>query len=409
MPRLSNFVALDLGSSKIAGLVAHIDKNGKSNILSQNLHNSKGIKSSAILDLQDAETSIISAIYSLEKDYGKNIQNVSIALTGAGTKSYYLNGKLKLSGQQVSKDDVKQLMRKILSNFNIQSQEILHYFPIEFTIDNRYITNPIGMIGSELSCELHIIAANKLLLQNIINCFSKCHVEVSSIILAIYASGLACLTHDEKEHGVVIIDMGAKTTSFAIFLNGKLLYTNYIDIGSFHITLDIAKIFGVSFAVAEKLKILYGNATTSSFEKDNIINLDEFEVEIAEHTLPINSQNLAAVINSRAEEILHLVDSIFTTTIAGQIVSQKIVLTGGGAMLRGMKELASTILGKQVRLGKPEIVPGFGETCNPYMHSTSIGMVKHQSLKQINRSVEIDLFEKSNMLQKIFSWIKKNI
>jgi cell division protein FtsA len=404
--KLSNFVALDIGSSKIAGIVSYIDKNGNANILSQNLHYSKGIKSTIILDMQDAVSSVIGTIYALEKDYGKTIDNVAISITGGG-KSYYAIDKIKLSSNIISKDDIKKLIKKILMNFNVNHMEIIHYFPIRFTLDDRDVENPISMFGNELSCELHIVAANKLLLQNLINCFLKCHIEVSSFILSIYASGLACLTDDEKEHGVIIIDMGAKTTSIGIFLNNKLIYTNYIDMGSYHISLDIAKIFGLKFSVAEKLKVLHGNVNLSHRDNDNIINIDDLDIENIDN-ITISSKNLNEVINSRAEEILYMIKKIINMNI-DQITLQKLVITGGGSMIRGIKELSSTILEKQVRIAKPEIIPGFAETYNPSVYSSSIGMVKHQALRNINKTTEIGIFEKSSKIKKIFMWIKENL
>ncbi|HJD56847.1 cell division protein FtsA [Candidatus Tisiphia endosymbiont of Ptychoptera albimana] len=406
--RLSNFLTLDLGSSKIACIAAYIDKREDARIVSQVLHHSKGIKSGVILDLKDAENSIVGAIYALEKDCGKNIKKITISLTGYGTKSYYANSKIKLSNQPISPQDIKKLIKKALLEFKIKDQEIIHYFPIEFTLDNNNaIEDPIGMFGKELGCELHIITANFNMLMNITNCFAKCHVEINNIILAIYASGIACLSEDEKNLGSIIIDMGARTTSFGVFVSGKLIYTSYIDIGSFHITSDIAKVFSVSLNVAEKLKILYGNAMPSSLDKDNIINLEDFEMEIPDSGRPaITSKYLACVISPRVEEILLMVQAQHDRVVAGNMVAYRIVITGGGAMLRGVKELASKIFEKQVRIGKPEILPGFAEDYNPHIYSTAIGMVKTQSLKIQKNNFDIN---DASWFKKFLIWLKENI
>ncbi len=408
---LSNFVTLDLGSSKIAGIAAYIDKREDAKIVSQILHHSKGIKSGVILDLKDAENSIVGAIYALEKDCGKNIKKITISLTGYGTKSYYANSKIKLSNQPISQHDIKKLIKKALLEFRIKDQEIIHYFPIEFTLDdNNAIEDPIGMFGRELGCELHIITASSNMLMNITNCFAKCHVEINNIILAIYASGIACLSEDEKDLGSIIIDMGARTTSFGVFVSGKLIYTSYIDIGSFHITSDIAKVFSVSLNVAEKLKILHGNAMPSSLDKDNIINLEDFEMEIPDSGRPpITSKYLAHVISPRVEEILLMVQAEHDRVVAGNMVAYRIVITGGGAMLRGVKELASKIFEKQVRIGKPEILPGFAEDYNPHIYSTAIGMVKNQSLKIQKNNFDVTDTNDASWFKKFLIWLKENI
>lgn len=410
MKKLSNFVALDLGSSKIACIAAYIDKKADANIVSQNLYHSKGIKSGVILDVKEAENSIVGAIYNLEKDCGKNIQEITVSLTGHGTKSYYINSKMRLSNNQpILEQDVKKLIKKAITEFKLKDQEIIHYFPIEFTLDNNSsIEDPIWMYGKELGCELHIVAANSNMLINITNCFAKCHVEINNIVLAVYASGIACLSKDEKELGSIIIDMGARTTSFGIFIAGKLIYTGYIDIGSFHVTSDIAKVFSLDLNIAEKLKVLYGNAVPSAFDKDNIISLENDGIGLMDNGgVTITSKHLAEVINPRVEEILLMIQAECNRIIANNMVAHRIVITGGGSMLRGVKELASKIFERQVRIGKPEILEGFSEDYNPHIYSTCIGMIKNQSLKIQKNPININ--NSSGWLKKCLVWLKENI
>lgn len=409
--KLFNFIALDLGSSKIACVAAYVGKQAQTKIVSQDLYHSKGIRGGKILDLKEAESSIIGAIYALEKDCGKNIKKITVSLTGAGTKSYYTNNKIKLSNQAISLSDIKKLIQKALAEFKLKDLEIIHYFPIEFTLDNNSsIDSPLGMFGKELSCELHIVAANSNILRNITNCFAKCHVEITNIVLAIYASGIACLTEDEKSQGVVIIDIGARTTCFGVFLAGKLIYTNYIDLGSFHITSDIAKVFAISFAAAEKLKVLHGNALLYSFDKNHTINMDDLDIDSPYNSLPlIKSSDLTEVINSRVEEIFQIVKKEYDNAIGNPLIARRLVITGGGSMLRGMKEVAAKIFEKQVRIGKPETIPGFAEGYNPSMYSTAIGIVKNQIIKQQKNSFKTEELEESGWLKKALNWLKENI
>ncbi len=409
--KLSNFIALDLGSSKIACLAAYIDKRETTKIVSQNLYHSKGMRAGVILDVKAVENSIIGAIYELEKDCGKNIKEITVSLTGYGTKSYYISSKVKLSqNQPILEHDVKKLIKKALSELKIKDQEIIHYFPLGFELDSNSIEDPIGLYGKELSCELHIITASSNMLINITNCFAKCHVEINNIVLAIYASGIACLSQDEKDLGSIIIDMGARTTSFGVFISSKLIYTGYIDIGSFHITSDIAKVFSLNLNVAEKLKVLYGNAIPSAFDKDNIISLENDASCLIDHEGgTITTKLLAEVINPRAEEILLMVQSEYERVIANNIVAYRIVITGGGAMLRGIKELASKIFERHVRIGKPEILEGFAEDYNPHIYSTSIGMVKNQSLKIHKNSLNVDEDSNVSWFKKLLIWLKENI
>ncbi|AAU03724.1 cell division protein FtsA [Rickettsia typhi] len=408
--KISNFVTLDFGSSKIAVIAAYISKKGEIKVAGQNLHHSKGIKSGVILDLKNAETSILTAIYALEKDCGKNIKKVILSLSGAETKSYYINYTIKINGQTVTQQDIKKLLQKALVEFKFKNQEIIHYFPLEFTLDNNSVENPIGMYGRALSCELHIIAASSNLLSNIVQCFAKCHVEVTNITLAIYASAISCLTNDEKNLGALIIDMGDKTTSCGIFFADKLIYTWYLNIGSFHISLDIAKVFGIDFVTAEKLKILYGNAIIPLFEKDSIINIDDFQVDTPNNlNISLTIYRLAEVISARAEEILSMVKAEYDKATKGQLEVFRVVITGGGSQLRGLKELSNKIFEKQIRIGKPEIIAGFTEDYNPAMYSAAIGMLKIHALKQQKALSHIRLDENINFFKKAFDWFKENV
>lgn len=411
--KLSNFVALDLGSSKIAGVAAYIGKKGDGKVFSQVLHYSAGIKSGVITDLKAAENSVAGAIYLLEKDCGKNIKQVAISLSGAGTKSYYVSQKIKLSNPQISKQDVKKLIQKALAEFKVKDQEIIHYFPLEFIIDDKdTIDNPVGMFGKELSCQLHIIAANSSLMINLANCFAKCQVEIINVSLAIYAVGTACLLEDEQNLGSIIIDIGARTTAFGIFLAGKLIYTGHISIGSAHITSDIAKVFSISLTAAEKLKVLYGNAMPFSFNNDKVINLDEIEPDNLYSSMPaISSNQLAAVIHSRAEEILSMIKEQYDKIVVDNLIARRLVITGGGSMLRGIKELASSIFEKQVRIGRPTVFPGFVEDHNIGVYPAVIGMIKSHSIKQQKKSFEIDPVndDDNGWFKKVILWLKENI
>lgn len=408
--KISNYVALDFGSKKIAAIAAYINKKGEVRVASQNLHHSKGVKSGVITDLKRAESSIVSAIYALEKDCGKNIKKVILSLSGAAAKSYYVNYTIKVNGTAVTEQDIKKLLQKALLEFKVKNQEIIHYFALEFILDNNSVENPIGMYGRELGCELHIIAANSNMLSNIVQCFAKCHIEVTNITLAIYASAISCLTNDEKNLGSLIIDMGDKTTCFGIFFAGKLIYVGHINIGSFHISADIAKVFGLDLATAEKLKILYGNATLSSFDKNNVINMDDFHADTHNNFAgAITIYKLAEVIKARAEEILLMVKSEYDKATKGQVSVYRVVITGGGSQLRGLKELSSRIFEKQTRIGKPEIIDGFTEDYNPAVYSAVIGMLKIHALKQQKEFTHMKLDEKSNWVKRAFDWFKENI
>lgn len=401
----SNFVAFDIGSNKICAVSAQNTKQGDTRINSQVLQYSKGFKSGTITHMEMAENSIINAIYALEQDLDKSIKEVSVALSGAGVKSYYVNHTMKLSGQEISKQDIKKLITKALADFKVKDQEIIHYFPIEFIVDsNQQVEDPIGMHARELKCNLHIIAADSLMLMNLSKCFAKCHVEINEIILSIYAAGMSCLTEDEKDLGAIIVDIGSHTTSFGIFLDHKIIYTNSIDIGSAQITTDIAKAFSISRSLADKLKILYGNANTNLLNKDSHINLKDLDPNYyADSDFSISTRRLAEIIQPRVEEIILKIKKQCDQISMDHLLARRIVLTGGGAALPGIKSVVAEAFQKQVRIAKSEVVPGFVENYNPYIYATVLGIVKLKSF------VPDYSYEDKSWLKKTFAWIKENI
>ena len=407
----ANYVVFDIGSNKVAAIAANINKTGESTIVAQVLQYSNGFKASTVINLEAAENSIIAAIYSLEKECDKSINEVTISLS-SGFKSYYINHTLKLGNQPINKQDIKKLIQKALADFSLKDQEVIHYFPIEFTLDkDKVVDNPNGMYARELGCQIHVIAANSLILKNLTNCFARCHIEVGDIVLSIYADGLACLSDEEKETGAIIINMGSHITSFGVFFEGKILYVGSVPIGSHHITSDIAKCLSISINTAEKLKILYGDVRPELFNKNESIRIGDFEPENNYNTnLTIPISKLAEIIRPRVEEILVLLKKEYDALGMDHLLAKRIVLTGGGSGLKGMKNLVAEIFHKQEREVKLENAPAFAENIsNIATYSTAIGMIRSKALKYKKNSFKSGEQEDLGWAKKILLWFKENI
>lgn len=398
-----NYIAFDLGSNKIAALAAHIGKQGDTSIIAQVVQQSMGIKSGIITDMVLAENSIVSAVYALEKYCDKSIKEVSISLSGHGVKSYYVTNTIKLGAQPISELDVKKLISKALSDFKIKNMEVIHYFPIEYKINNdQNINNPIGLTARELFCQIHIIAADSTMVTNLTRCLAKCHLEVNEIYISAYSAGMATLTDDEKELGALLIDLGANTSSYGIFLNGKMIYTNYVPVGSFDITVEIAKSLSVTMKEAEKIKILYGITDPSLLTKDSIIKLEN-----GEHT--ITASWLAQLIYPQIKFVLESIKKQCDSLNIDHMLAKKVVITGGGSSLANIKSMAAEIFHKQVRVAKPTLIPGLIETANPSSLSTVVGIVLARALKMRTKSDKYEQLENVGLLKKVGWWIRDNI
>jgi cell division protein FtsA len=406
----SNFIAFDIGSSKIAALAASISKTGEVTVNSQILQHSEGLKSGFITNMELAENSIISAIYALEQYCNKSIKEVAISISGSSVKSYYIDHKIKIGNQAITKQDIKRLTSKALLEFKLKDQQIIHHFPLEFTIDDKQIVeNPLGMYARELSCQLHIVSVDSFMLMNLNKCLEKCHVEVCDVFLSIYSSAIACLNKDEKQLGAIIIDIGSNSSSFGIFFNNNLVYAGHVASGSMDITNQIAKEFSISIAAADKLKILYGSAN-SKIVRNNVLRLDEIDSENEYNSdLSITTIELARIIESKTQEIFIKIKQQCDRISIDHLLSKRVVITGGCAALSGLSIQASEIFQKQVRIAKPEIISGFAETYNSHMYSTVIGMVKAKCLKFQKNSFRHGLDEDLGLFKKVLLWLKENI
>ncbi|KAF8818893.1 cell division protein FtsA [Rickettsia endosymbiont of Cardiosporidium cionae] len=409
--KAKHLVMLDIGSSKIAAISAYINKNDTYKVTSNILHASKGFRLGRIINMEFAESSIIKIIYSLEKESNRNIKEVTISLSSALTKSYYVSHNMKLGSSAMTKQDIKKLINKALNKFQLQGKEIIHYFPLEFILDNNLIESPIGMYGKEISCKLHLVVADSTILMNFIQCFAKCHIEINKFIVSSYASALSCLDDEEKKLGAILIDIGSHVTCLSVFFNNNAVYFNHVPIGGWHITEDIARQFAININAAEKIKILYGQSIVNNLYKDHVIRLDDFDNNNAyTSNISITSTDLAKVIHNKMHSILQKIQTQYNQIDIDNLIARKIVLTGGGACLQKVKNLVADVFNKQVRIASPNLADIDNQELNfnPQVYSCIMGMLKYYR-NQYNKNY-IDYTNNSdNMFKSVYCWIKENI
>lgn len=404
----TNFTAIDIGSSKICVIASDLKFTGDARIAYQGIFQSTGFKSGEIRDFTGIENSIVNSIYNLEKSIDKNIDNVNISLSGAGMKSLYVYEKIRLPNAKVTREDVKNLLKKSLKKFEDTNVTVIHYFPIEYTLDqNSSLNDPVGMFGSILGVRLHLVVCSAGQISNILNCFNKCHIKVDKILAAPLASSQSVLTEDEKSLGSMVIDFGATTTSFIIYSGGKPVYVGYVRVGSDHITNDIAHVLSVSNPAAEKLKVMYGSASVSNRENENLINISDIEsINNFDTENNISSRDLCKIIEARCEEIVELLKEEYDKIGLDHLIGRRIILTGGGSQLRGLKEIVSSNFNKQVRIGYPVNIPGFEIDHSTPSYSAAVGIVKNQMAYLRKNSIFND--SQINIFSKIAAWFKNS-
>ena len=360
-PRASSgdiFAALDVGSSKIVCLIARSNNDEPPRIVGIGHQHAEGMKHGTVSNMEALQYSISQAVGAAEQMAGETIQKVTVNVSGAHLSSNTVDIELPLNGREVTDGDMARIQAQgqtmVPDDQRGQPMELLHTLPVSYAIDEQKgIRDPLGMTGSTLKAQMHLVSAGFGTVRTLVTAIARCHLDVEKRVAAPYASGLACLVEDEMDLGSLVIDMGAGTTSFAVFFDGNAVYTGGIALGGAHVTNDIARGLTTSVTHAERLKTLYGNAIPSPMDEREIIDVPLIGEEAPENANHLPKSHLIRIIQPRIEETLELVRAKIERSGFNEVAGRRVVLTGGASQLPGVRELAQRMLDKQVRLGRP--------------------------------------------------------
>lgn len=415
MSKAQKIAVLDIASSKVVCIIISINGDNIPKILGFGHQLSEGVRAGIIIDIRKAERSILAAINAAEKMAGETIDEAYVNISGASITSNHIQIETKISGHEVTFKDLDLMLANGNELIINDETEIIQSIPLGYKIDDSEgIKDPIGMFGQVISTNLHVVTASKTSVKNIRNCLAKCHMNVKDFIVSSYASGLSAVTNDDKEIGVTMLDIGAGNTSIAIFSEGYPVYFDSIPVGGNHITKDIALGLSVGIPFAERLKVLQGSAvSTDSDDLDNIEIADE-EDNVGS-TKSVTKAELISIIRPRVEEILELAKNNLEKSGFYGISGNKVILTGGSSQLQGMREVASFIFNKHIKIATPYEVQGLPESAKGPAFSTAIGMVLHSAEVKENKEsrgkfspIEIVSNKKGKSSFRIVEWFKRN-
>ena len=370
-------VGLDIGTTKIAIIVGRKNEHGKIEILGYGKVPSIGVKRGVVANIDNTVQSIKDAVAEAASKSGVNIKYVNVGIAGQHIKSMQHRGSMirEDSETEISQADIDKLCNSMY-NLNMNpGEEILDVIPQEFSIDGEHgITMPKGGIGSSLEANFHIIIGQTAAAKNIYRCVRKAGLEVVELILEPIASAEAVLCEDEKEAGVVLVDIGGGTSDIAIFHGGIIRHTAVIPLGGEIITEDIREGCSIIKKHAEQLKVKFGSAMARENREEEIVSIPGTRGKPAKE---ISLKNLASIIQARMEEIIeHIYYEIKNSGYEKKLI-EGIVLTGGGAHLKHVAQLTEFITGLDTRIGYPnehlasDVPP---EMASP-MYATGIGLV----------------------------------
>jgi cell division protein FtsA len=373
--RSGPFGVLDIGSTKIACLIGRAESDGRLRALGFGWQKGRGVKSGGIVDLEAAERAIRAAVGQAEDMADTRLKSVVVNLSCGQPESRLFNVQWPVDGRAVTAEDVKRVVREARMRAASGGRETIHSLPLSFSTDETPgVTDPRGLFCETLTAQLHVVDAGNTALRSLAACLARCELDISALVSAPMASGLATLVGDERELGATVIDMGGGTTTLAVFAEGQLLHTAQLPVGGMHVTNDIARMLSTSVAHAERLKALYGNVQGSPDDERELLpvpQVGEDEHQIAK----IPRSLLISVIRPRVEEIFEMVKDRLETSGLGRAGGNRVVLTGGASQLGGVRELAAQMLERHVRLGKPNAMTGLPDSATAPNFATLAGLL----------------------------------
>ena len=372
------YAGLDVGSTKIGCFIARVTGDGGIRVAGASHHAAKGVASGIVVDMEAAQNSIMTAVTAAEQLAGERIREVFVNVNGAKLASRSCGAKIPIAGREVEEADLRKVLNHGYANREPAERALIHCIPTGYSIDgSRPIRDPRGMFGDTLAVNMHLVSAGTGALRNLATCVEHCHLTVEAMVAGPYASALACLVEDEMDLGVTLIDMGGGTTTIAVFYDGNVLFTDTVPVGGGHVTNDIARGLSTPVVHAERMKTLYGSCIATPSDEYELIDVPLIGEEQGGHPNHVPRSMLVGIVAPRLEETFELVRRRLDDSGYSQLAGRRLVLTGGASQLQGARELASLILGKQVRMGRPLRIAGLADSTSGPAFSVSAGLLAY--------------------------------
>ncbi|MEP7131784.1 MAG: cell division protein FtsA [Acidobacteriota bacterium] len=376
MSKPENFlVSCDIGTTKICVLIGEQNANGSLDVIGKGSSANRGTRKGNIVNVDATIEAIKRAAEEAEIMAGVQIARAWVGVSGSNVRSFNSRGVVAVAGKdrEITREDVARVIDAARGVQIPQDHEVIHVIPRDFAVDGQDgVADPVGMVGARLEADVHVVTAPVAVTQNIITCANKAGIEVVQLVLEQFAAAEAVLTADEKELGIGLVDIGGGTTEVAIYHRGSIAHTAVIPIGGDHFTNDLAVVLRAPITDAERLKKKFGSAMTSAVGEDEMV-----EVPMVGGRAPklCPRTTLSEILQPRAEELLGLVREDLVRLGLEKEIRSGIVLTGGGAELEGIVEVAEGIFEGPVRRGVPTGVGGLVDVVSRPEWATATGLL----------------------------------
>ncbi|MFB6290724.1 MAG: cell division protein FtsA [Candidatus Bipolaricaulia bacterium] len=402
-------VGLDIGTTKIVALVGNV-VNDSIEIVGIGQAPSKGLEKGVVVDIGQTTSSVKKAVTQAEKMADVKIDSVYAGITGKHIN--YLNNtgtvSINRSDSVIRKDDVRRVIETAKAMQQIPPQsEMIHIIPRQFVVDNQEgITDPIGMTGTRLEADVHIVTGASTAVHNLTRCLNSLDIGIEQLVLEPLASSHAVLSSAEKQLGVLLMDIGGGTTDLAVFKKGDIWFSKVLPVAGEHMTNDITVGLQTPLEVAEEIKVEHGTVLINEENENKKI---EVSTVGGDEVKQIPVKNLAKVIEPRVEEIFNLTFQELEDAGYRDLIPSGVVLTGGTSLLKGIVEYGNRHFDLPIRRGStPDDIHGLRDVVESPIYATSVGLLKysvesHDYLRNGKRSMG----QGGSVMSDIFSWLGK--
>lgn len=370
------FAAIDVGSTKVCTVVAEISAAREIRVLGVGVGPSQGMTRGMIDNIHAASEAIASSVQRAERAAGVRILSAHVGITGPHISSMNSRGIVAIADPRrpIESGDIDRALESARIVNIPNNREVIHVVPRYYVVDGQdRVADALGMYGSRLDVETHVVTAASSSIQNLLRCVEGAGVRVDSLILEPLASAEAAVEAEELEHGVVLIDIGGGTTDLAVFVRGSVVHTAVLPIGGAQMTGDLVIALRVPQPAAEQAKVDHGQAIPSLVDEEQIIEVDAFG---AEGRKELQRRLIAEVLQARCEELLEMVRAEVRRGAQEELLAAGAVLTGGAASLPGIELLAEEVLELPARIGRPRHLAGLSDLLHDPAYSSSVGLLR---------------------------------
>lgn len=405
--------ALDIGSWKVSALIADVSDSGDIQVLGTGQRESKGVRRGYIADMDVTERAIREAVEQAERIAGLSIEDVWVGFSAGGLVSDIASVEVELGGHRIEQDDIDELLAAGRNSLDPDGRMILHAQPTLYTLDGlQGVKRPLGLHADTLGVDIHVVCADGSPVRNIDLCVRSAHLEVKSIVASPVATGMAVLSEEERELGVALVEIGGGVTNVSLFAGGMLVGLTSIPFGAADITDDIASAFGARRNQAERMKCFYGSATASPRDNHDMIDVAPLSADDEGESHRITRAQLIAVIRQRLEHLVGEISKALKDLGFAGPVGRQVVLTGGGAELKGMADYVQGVLGRAVRIGRPRGLLGLPDAHSGPGFASLAGLIHYAASDPIDLRVIMSEHQsvvrpaRGGLLSKLISAVK---